>query len=101
MEAHLFNPDGGLVAVLPHPATAEDIFRAAYQLAPRDIVAALADGDDWGLSILAMEERPAGSLVRDLPYRLKDDGRQDATARLLELAVLDLWDRGWSVKLAD
>lgn len=97
-EQYLHDERGNLVAVLPAPASNETIFRAAYGMGEKDIVVALAEGDHWELTILAMEERPEGSLLRDLPYRLRDDGGKDATARLLEMAVLDLWDRGWTIK---
>lgn len=100
MKAHLFDPDGGLVAVLPHPASHEDILRAAYGLGQKDMIAALAHEDlGWQLTILALEERPAGNLLRDLPFSVRDDGSPNATARLMEMAVLDLWDRGWSIRM--
>lgn len=102
MEAHLFNPDGGLVAVLPHPASHEAILRAAYGLGQKDVIAAVANEDlGWQLTIIALEEKPAGDMLRSLPFHLNDRRSEGTEARLMEFAVLDLWDRGWSVKAAD
>ncbi|WP_374316704.1 hypothetical protein [Aquabacterium sp.] len=97
-EQHLFNPDGGLVAVLPASASHETILRAAYALAPRDLIAAAEGDDSIDLVVFAMEEKPQGDLIRPLGVSLPLTQRKEAERRLMELAVLDLWDRGWSMQ---
>lgn len=96
-EAHLYNPEGGLVAILAPEATHEDILRAAYSLDPGDILAAAADGPDWSLVIFLTEDKPAGDITRPLDVSLKEGTvpLDQISPRLKELAVLDLWDRGW------
>lgn len=98
-EQYLHDDRGNLVAVLPPDASHETLVRAAYGLDPRDIVAAVAcEGAGWELTIIAMAEKPTGDVLRPLPFRVKDDGSKGVEARLFEMAVLDLWDRGWTIK---
>lgn len=96
-ESHLYNPEGGLVAVLPPEATPEDILRSAYNLGPGDMLAAAADGPDWSLVIFLTEDRPTGDITRSLDVSLKEGSvaLDQIETCLMELAVLDLWDRGW------
>jgi hypothetical protein len=103
MEAHLFNPEGGLVAVLPHPAPLEGIVRAAYGLGPRDVITSTLGGDHWTLTIFALEEKPAGDMLRRLDHRLRvgQVPTEQVTASLLELVTHELWDKGWSIKTSD
>ena len=103
MEAHLFNPDGGLVAVLPAQPSPEDIFRAAYNLGEKDVVVSTLGDREWVLTILAFDEKPQGDLLRTTPFTLREGTVKPPhiTPRLLEMALLDLWDRGWSIKECD
>lgn len=96
----LMNPVGEVVGFLDDAPSHEAIFRLAYSLDEGDMVTGLLEGDNWTLSILALSERPAGSLTRELQFSLKVGSLpvEDVEGRLLELAVLDLWDRGWSLE---
>lgn len=97
-ELHLFDPQGGLCAVLAAPATPQAILRAAYALGPEDVLGALADDDGWALTIVLAEPIP-GSLVRPLGFRVDNGAVPDGIERtLFELATADLWDKGWTLR---
>lgn len=100
-ESHLLDPAGELVAVLSAQASHEDIIRAAYSLAPEDILAAAADGPEWNLVIFLTGDRPAGDITRSIGVSIKEGAVEEdqITTSLLELAVLDLWDRGWQLEM--
>jgi hypothetical protein len=102
-ESHLFNPAGDLFAMLPSPATHDAILRAAYGLDPRDVLTCCAGHDDWTLTIIPLAERPAGNILRPLPFTVKEDVIPMARVGdyLKELAVLDLWDKGWRIVAAE
>jgi len=96
----LFNSTGDLVGILPSGADAQAIVRLAYGLADRDVLSSTSD-DFWHLTITAMAEMPAGNRLRLLPFTVRDGivPLNEVTDRLAEMAVLDLWDRGWQVEV--
>jgi hypothetical protein len=96
-ELHLFDPQGGLCAVLAAPAMPQAILRAAYSLGPTDVLGALADDDGWELTIVLAEPIP-GSLVRPLGFRANGTAPDGIERTLLETALADLWDRGWVIR---
>lgn len=97
-ELHLFDPQGGLCAVLAAPATPQTVLRAAYALGPADVLGALAGDDGWELAIVLAEPIP-GSLVRPLGFRADNGAALEKIEQaLFELATADLWDKGWTLK---
>jgi hypothetical protein len=99
-ESHLFNPSGDLVGILPHDADSEAIVRLAYGLDERDVLSSTSDAlDVWHLTITLLAEMPAGNRLRHLPFSIRDGAvpLSEVTVRLAEMAVLDLWDKGWRI----
>lgn len=101
-KARLLNPAGDCVGILEGAPSHEAIVRLAYGLDEADMVTGVLDGDTWSLTILAFAERPAGEITRPLNFTLKVGAVpvDQVEGRLMELAVLDLWDRGWSLEPA-
>lgn len=98
--SRLLNPDGDVVGYLDGSHSHETVFRLAYGLDAADMVTAVLEGDLWTLSALVLSESPTGPVTRDFPFSLKEGTVPvvQVEASLLELAVLDLWDRGWSLE---
>lgn len=100
-QARLLNPAGDLVGTLEGQPTPEAVLRLAYGLHQDDMMMSLLDGDSWHLGILVMHQRAAGEATRLLPFSIKvgAPGSQQADRHLMEMALLDLWDRGWSLEV--
>ena len=100
-QARLLNPAGDLVGTLEGQPTPEAVLRLAYGLHPDDVMLSLLDGDSWHLGILVMHQRAAGEATRLLPFSMKTSapGSREADRHLMEMALLDLWDRGWVLEV--
>jgi hypothetical protein len=100
-QSRLLNPAGDLVGTLEGQPTPEAVLRAAYGLSKGDVMMSLLDGDSWHLGILVMDDRAEGEATRFLPFSIKvgAPGSQQADRHLMELALLDLWDKGWSLEV--
>jgi hypothetical protein len=88
------------VGILPHDADSETIVRLAYGLAERDVLSSTSDAlDVCHLTITLLAEMPAGNRLRHLPFSIREGvvPPNAVTDRLAEMAVLDLWDKGWRI----
>lgn len=97
---YLIDATGNTVGTFESSPSHEAILRAAYGLSKGDVMMSLLDGDSWHLGILVMDERAEGEATRFLPFSIKvgAPGSHKADRHLMEMAVLDLWDKGWTIK---
>jgi len=99
-QARLLNPAGDLVGTLEGQPTPEAILRLAYSLHKDDVLTGLLDGDQWRLGVIIMDQQPGGDVTRTFPQSVRADAMpaERVEGYLMELALLDLWDRGWALE---
>lgn len=99
----LRTPDGALKALLAAPASHEDILRRAYDLdASAQISICLRSHGVWGLHAVGGPLVPVSARVRAIgTAQVADDELPgpypSRLAALMEAAVLELWDQGWTL----
>lgn len=96
---YLIDAAGKTVETFESAPTHETILRAAYGLRKGDVLTGLLDGDTWHLGIIIMDDQPKGDVTRTLGFTAPASmPGPKVEPHLMELAVLDLWDKGWTIK---